>query len=143
MHKTISLPPPMLPWLAILHGLANGGVDTDVLLEGDQTMLMSSTKKITRTILVNIFLAVVCIGSLIAAFTVHAASEQGSGSFSDPNIKYVGRWDTTSSSTFYTSNWPAAYFKTNFTGKTVRIKSASAANIYVSIDGGDDILYIN
>lgn len=65
-----------------------------------------------------------------------------SGNPTDPHIKYVGRWDTSSSS-LHTSYWPGAYLQTNFTGTTVQIKLASAANVYVSIDGGADTFYAN
>jgi lysophospholipase L1-like esterase len=86
------------------------------------------------------FLMSVCLMSLITIPKVHAASQ--SISPTDPNIKYVGRWDT-SSSTVYKSYWPGAYFETRFTGTTVAIKLASAANIYTTIDGGTDILHAN
>ncbi|MBX6387163.1 MAG: hydrolase, partial [Microbispora sp.] len=64
----------------------------------------------------------------------------GDGSPSDPNITYVGRWDTTSS-TGYVPNWTGAYLVTAFTGTTVKIKQRDAVNMYVSIDGGDDVFY--
>lgn len=53
------------------------------------------------------------------AFTGTSHSVTGSGTPKDSNIKYIGRWDT-SSSTVATSYWPGAYFKTAFTGTTVR-----------------------
>jgi lysophospholipase L1-like esterase len=104
-------------------------------------MRLSSTKGSVCAILLSMLLATLFVGSVLPA---HAAQRaQGDGSPQDLNITYVGRWDTVSSSTIYTSYWPGAYFKTNFTGTTVQIKSASTANIYVSIDHGDDVLYTN
>jgi lysophospholipase L1-like esterase len=70
--------------------------------------------------------------------TAHAAAI---GSIQDTNIKYIGRWDKISSTTTYTSYWPAAYFKTSFTGTTASIKLGGSVNIYVSIDNGPDVLY--
>ncbi len=61
-------------------------------------------------------------------------SQTGDGSLSDKNIEYVGRWDK-SSATLFHSYWGGAYFRTSFTGKTVKIKLAASVNIYVSIDG--------
>lgn len=54
----------------------------------------------------------------------------------DANIKYFGRWDKSDTSD-YKSNWPAAYFKVNFTGTTVKIilGSANYVNIYAKLDG--------
>jgi lysophospholipase L1-like esterase len=104
-------------------------------------MLLLSTKGIVRAVLISVLVATVFVGSALVVHAAHVA--RGDGSPADVNIKYVGRWDTTSSSSVYTSYWPAAYFKTNFTGTTVQIKSASAANIYVSIDHSDDVLYTN
>ena len=69
---------------------------------------------------------------------VHAAA--GDGSPGDPNISYVGRWDT-SSAGLATSYWGGAYLKTSFTGTTVSIKLAGSANIYANIDNTGDVYY--
>lgn len=58
----------------------------------------------------------------------------------DPDINYVGRWDTKSSS-IYKSYFGGAYFKVNFTGKTAKIKLDGQSDIYVKIDDGDEVLY--
>lgn len=63
-----------------------------------------------------------------------AAAAINNGLPSDTNIQYFGRWDT-SDATTYRNDWGGAYFKVNFSGTTVRIKLASAINLYVSIDG--------
>ncbi|GGG52712.1 SGNH/GDSL hydrolase family protein [Paenibacillus radicis (ex Gao et al. 2016)] len=61
-------------------------------------------------------------------------------SVTDPNLKFVGRWDKSSSSV-YKSYWGGSYMKTNFTGTHVTVKLARSASIYVSIDGGEDVLF--
>jgi lysophospholipase L1-like esterase len=94
---------------------------------------------ILRSVLSGILVMLVLIGSMLTVpQLVHAAT--GDGSPSDPNIKYIGRWDI-SSSTVHTSYWTGAYLRTNFTGTTVKIKLAAAVNIYVTIDQGTDTYY--
>ena len=97
-------------------------------------------KRISWITLVRALLLIVPIASAFTVPMVHAASQTIPPT--NHNIKYVGRWDT-SSSTVYTSYWPGAYFETKFTGTTVAIQLASSANIYVKIDHGDDTLYAN
>ncbi len=103
----------------------------------------SATYMIQRRFPLLIAFLLVCGVLLSTPLTqdmAHAATN--SGLPVDPNIKYVGRWDT-SSSTVHTSYWPGAYFKTNFTGTTVKIQLAASVNIYVSIDNGADTYYHN
>lgn len=69
-----------------------------------------------------------------------ARAAPGDGSVSDPNIVYVGRWDTTSS-TAAVPGWTGAYLQTAFTGTTVKVKARDAVNLYVSIDGGADVFH--
>ncbi len=69
-----------------------------------------------------------------------APAAVGDGSPTDPNIAYVGRWDTTSS-TLYVPSWTGAYLQTAFTGRTLRIRQRDAVNMYVSIDGGADVFF--
>ena len=99
-----------------------------------------STKRISRNFLIIVLVAIACLCSIITTTAAHAAGK--SVLPTDPNINYVGRWDT-SSSTVYTSYWPGAYFTTTFTGTTVSIKLAHTANIYVLIDNGKDTFYAN
>ena len=106
---------------------------------------MSSLKGILRRSGMLVLLIVALfVGSVVTIHTLnitpaHAAAAVGS--IQDPNIKYIGRWDKTSSTTMYKSYWPATYLRTSFTGKTVKIKLAVPVNIYVSVDGGAIILY--
>jgi lysophospholipase L1-like esterase len=107
---------------------------------------MSSLKGILRRrVVLALLVSAFCLGSMVATHTLSVATPAHAavvvGSIQDPNIKYVGRWDKTSSTTMYKSYWTATYFKTDFTGKTVKIKLAVPVNIYVSIDGGTDVLY--
>ena len=107
---------------------------------------MSSLKRIfRRSVVLPLLIAVLFVGSIVTTNTLSVATPAHAaavvGSIQDPNIKYIGRWDKTSSTTFYKSYWQATYLKTSFTGKTVKIKLAVAVNIYVSIDGGADVLY--
>jgi lysophospholipase L1-like esterase len=69
-----------------------------------------------------------------------AAAAAGDGSVSDPNIVYVGRWDT-SAGTAAVPAWTGAYLQTAFTGTTVKVKARDAVNLYVSIDGRADVFY--
>src|SRR5882762_8022031 len=57
-------------------------------------------------------------GVVTAAPPVNAAT--GDGSVSDPNVRYMGRWDTSSGTAI--GNWAAPYIRTGFTGTTIRIK---------------------
>lgn len=101
-------------------------------------MFVSRTKRIFWISFVGVLLLLASTASAFTASTAHAASQTIAPT--DANIKYVGRWDT-SSSTVYTSYWPGAYFVTRFTGTTVALQLASSANIYASIDNGPDTLY--
>lgn len=104
-------------------------------------MSVSRTKRILWIIFAGTFLLLASVASAFAGSTIHAAHATSQTiAPTNPNIKYVGRWDT-SSSTVYTSYWPGAYFETQFTGTTVSIQLGGSANIYVSIDHGADVLY--
>ncbi|SEU38697.1 Lysophospholipase L1 [Stigmatella erecta] len=69
-----------------------------------------------------------------------ASAATGDGSASDANILYVGRWDRTNASVAR-SYWSGAYFRVHFTGTSVQLRLAGAANLYVSIDGGGEAYY--
>ncbi|MEU0244278.1 GDSL-type esterase/lipase family protein [Streptomyces sp. NPDC006235] len=79
-----------------------------------------------------------CLLSLAGGSPARAAA--GDGSVSDPNIAYVGRWDT-SSSTAAVPNWTGGYLQTGFTGTTVKVRARNAVNFYASIDGGPDVFH--
>lgn len=108
-------------------------------------MLMSSAKRISRSILMGVLVVIAVMLTFVGCNQSIAAVRAGTGNGSpgDPNIKYVGRWEKSIDTAI--SYWPGAYLTTKFTGATVKVKLSSdrkeLANIYVSIDGGPDILY--
>jgi lysophospholipase L1-like esterase len=76
---------------------------------------------------------------LIPGFTElpGAQAATGDGSPTDPNLRFVGRWDT-SNSAAYVPGFAGAYVRTGFTGRTVKLKQRKAIDLYYSIDGGAD-----
>ncbi len=64
----------------------------------------------------------------------------GDGSPTDSNIKYVGRWDTRSSSA-YVPGWAGAYAVVGFTGTTVKLRQRNSVDLYASIDGRPWVSY--
>jgi lysophospholipase L1-like esterase len=75
----------------------------------------------------------VLFAALLVALPAEAAT--GDGSPGDANIKFVGRWDT-SNSAAYLPNWAGAYFRTAFTGTTVKLRQRNKIDLYYRIDGG-------
>ncbi|MEU4536528.1 GDSL-type esterase/lipase family protein [Streptosporangium sp. NPDC023825] len=73
---------------------------------------------------------------------VEVTTGAGDGSPTDPNIRFVGRWDTRNSSA-YVPGWAGAYLKTGFTGTTVKLKQRNTIDLYYSIDGGPDVYLQN
>ncbi|MCO1580188.1 GDSL-type esterase/lipase family protein [Crossiella sp. SN42] len=73
---------------------------------------------------------------------VPAAQAATTGSPADPNVKYFGRWNTSSASA-YTSEWAGGYLVVGFTGTTLKLKQRRAIDFFVSIDGGPDVSYVN
>ncbi|PWK83845.1 lysophospholipase L1-like esterase [Lentzea atacamensis] len=71
-----------------------------------------------------------------------AASAAVTSTPTDPNVRYFGRWNTSSSSA-YVSEWAGAYLVVGFTGRTVKLKQRRAIDFFVSIDGGPDVSYKN
>ncbi|MDT7785039.1 MAG: hypothetical protein QOF58_3458, partial [Pseudonocardiales bacterium] len=80
------------------------------------------------------------LASIVVA--VPAASAATTSTPTDPNARYFGRWNTSSSSA-YVSEWAGAYVVVGFTGRTVKLKQRRAIDFYVSIDGGPDVHYVN
>jgi len=81
--------------------------------------------------------AAVLVSTVVAAPAASAA-----GAPNDPNVKYFGRWNTSSSSA-YVSEWAGAYLVVGFTGRTVKLKQRRAIDFFVSIDGRPDVSYVN
>jgi lysophospholipase L1-like esterase len=77
------------------------------------------------------------------ALTLPAADAAvGDGSPTDPNISFVGRWDTTNPGA-YVPYWAGAYLTTGFTGTTVKLRQRNTIDLYASIDGGPDVYRTN
>jgi lysophospholipase L1-like esterase len=72
--------------------------------------------------------------ALVLTVPAAAQAATGDGSPTDPNIAFIGRWDKTNSSA-YVPNWAGAYYKTGFTGTTVKLKQRNTIDLYYSIDG--------
>src|SRR5450432_163502 len=101
-------------------------------------MRVSSAKRILQGLAIMSFAIAMLFGSVHLTTNAHAATVVGTPG--DPNIKYIGRWDT-HSSTVAASYWPGAYLKTEFTGRTVKIKLGTTVSFFVSIDGKADTFY--
>jgi lysophospholipase L1-like esterase len=74
---------------------------------------------------------------LVAGLATRAQAATGDGSPTDPNIAFVGRWDTRTA-TAYVPSWAGAYLTTGFTGTTVKLRQRNTIDLYFSIDGGAD-----
>ncbi|QFY13390.1 hypothetical protein GBF35_48620 [Nonomuraea phyllanthi] len=81
-------------------------------------------------------LAALLVALFVAPSGVLAAT--GDGSPADPNIRFVGRWDTRNA-TAYVPGWAGAYLTTGFTGTTVKLRQRDTIDLYYSIDGGPDV----
>ncbi|GAA3439566.1 SGNH/GDSL hydrolase family protein [Kutzneria kofuensis] len=82
--------------------------------------------------------AVTLAVALVAAMTAAAqpaSAATGDGSPTDSNIRYFGRWDTSTPGT-YVSEWAGAYVVLGFTGTTVKLRQRNSVDLYTSIDGG-------
>lgn len=85
------------------------------------------------TTLMMLFTATAAV-SLRSATAASAVTAAPSVTVTDPDIGYVGRWDT--SSTVAVPHWTGGYLQTAFTGRTVKVKGRNAVSFYASIDGG-------
>lgn len=100
---------------------------------------MSWKRAIRPLLLATSAAALVAVGLTVAP-AANAAT--GDGSPSDSNIKYFGRWDK-SSSTYYAASWAGGYFRTGFTGTTVKLKQRNAIDLWASLDGKPYVRYSN
>jgi lysophospholipase L1-like esterase len=96
-------------------------------------------KRAVRAALIVAMVTAVLGGGPTGAPVATAAT--GDGSPSDPNITFVGRWNT--SSVPFVSNWAGAYLRTGFTGTTVRLRQRSSTELWASIDGGTFVDFPN
>lgn len=89
--------------------------------------------------------AVAVVVAVVAAVTTAvqpASAATGDGSPTDSNIRYFGRWDTRSPST-YASEWAGAYAVLGFTGTTVQLRQRNSVDLYTSIDNGGWVTHPN
>jgi lysophospholipase L1-like esterase len=97
----------------------------------------------SRTLRPLLLAALAAALTTVFALVLPAANAAtGDGSPTDPNITFVGRWDTTPP-TAYTPYWAGAYLTTGFTGTTVSLKQRNTIDLYFSIDGGPDVYRTN
>jgi lysophospholipase L1-like esterase len=115
-----------------LRTIARGGDD-----RGGVAMSYASLPR--RLLLLATAAAVLTTGLAVGARPAAAASD---GSPTDPNVKFFGRWDT-SSPTAYVSKWAGAYVKVGFTGTTVRLRQRGTIDFFASVDGGPDVSFTN
>jgi lysophospholipase L1-like esterase len=83
-------------------------------------------------------LAAALVAALALMALPPAQAATGDGSPTDPNITFVGRWDTTNPAA-YVPYWAGAYLTTGFTGSTVKLRQRQSIDLYSSIDGGPDV----
>ena len=97
---------------------------------------------IVRGILIGSLLLVVASGCIVGGIFLIARQQAATkmGTPLDPNIKFIGRWDS-SNSAIYNSYWSGAYFETSFTGTSIKLKMAGFSGMHISIDHGPDHIY--
>jgi lysophospholipase L1-like esterase len=71
---------------------------------------------------------------LLALCCVAIAAAE-TGSTTDPNLRFIGRWDRTDPA-LAKGQWAGAYIRLAFTGTSVRVMVGEKANLRASIDGG-------
>ena len=76
------------------------------------------------------------ISARLAGPATSSAQAAAPGQPGDPNVKFVGRWDTQSSATAYTPYWAGAYYRTGFTGRSVKLKQRGTIDFWARIDNG-------
>jgi lysophospholipase L1-like esterase len=84
----------------------------------------------------------IVVTALAGTVLPRADAATGDGSPTDPDISFVGRWDTSNPGA-YVPYWAGAYLTTGFTGTTVRLRQRNTIDLYYSIDGGADVNVTN
>src|SRR3954469_24727216 len=90
----------------------------------------------------SIKVVAVALVAVVATAVQPASAATGDGSPTDSNIRYFGRWDTRSPST-YVSEWAGAYAVLGFTGSTVELRQRNSVDLYTSIDNGAWVTHPN
>lgn len=96
---------------------------------------MSHRRRLLRATLYVAVAATLVAG--LATRLPQAGAATGDGKPTDPNITYVGRWDT-SNAAAYVPSWAGAYLTAGFTGTTVKLAQRNSIDLYYSIDGAAD-----
>ncbi len=73
------------------------------------------------------------LAAALGLTALECAAGSREGAPSDPDIRYIGRWDK-SDPTVYQGYWSGVYLRTGFTGTSVGIKLAGNTGLAVSID---------
>jgi lysophospholipase L1-like esterase len=102
---------------------------------------MVNAQVLRRVVLTVVVAAALVLGGAVGG-TRAASAATGDGSPADSNVKYFGRWDT-SSPAAYVSEWAGAYLKVGFAGTSVKLKQRGTIDFFASIDGGADVAYKN
>lgn len=101
-------------------------------------MVMMNAGCIKRNIVAEKALTASSLNSSSGAVALAVAP----GAIGDPNLRYFGRWDF-SSTTQSVSYWGGAYVRVKFTGTTAKVKVGATTNYYAKIDNGPWVSYIN
>lgn len=94
---------------------------------------MTSRARSSRASVSRRFLGLT-LGSLLLASAAPVLAAAGDGTLSDPNLRFVGRWEKSASGA-YTSNWGGAYLITKFTGTSIDVTFESPRTFDYVIDG--------
>ncbi|MFN8074219.1 MAG: ricin-type beta-trefoil lectin domain protein [Kineosporiaceae bacterium] len=84
--------------------------------------------------------AVVVAGAGLVLVPGPALAQTSYGSPTDPNVRFVGRWDLSNPSAAV-PGWSGAYVTLGFTGTTVKLRQRSAIDLWASIDGAPFVAY--
>lgn len=78
------------------------------------------------------------LGLVLTPFVFLCAQQEvvGAGSLTDPNIRYIGRWDKSQPDVF-TGYWSGVFLRARFTGTSVGIELKGATRLRVSIDNAE------
>jgi lysophospholipase L1-like esterase len=74
------------------------------------------------------------VGSLLLASGASVLAAAGDGTLSDPNLRFVGRWEKSATGA-YTSNWGGAYLSAKFTGTKIDVNLGAPINFQYILDG--------
>lgn len=100
---------------------------------------MTSRARSSRASVPRRFLGLT-LGSLLLASAAPVLAAAGDGTLSDPNLRFVGRWEKSASGA-YTSNWGGAYLTVKFTGNKIDVNLGAPINFQYILDGKPQWFY--